>query len=71
MMEYKLIETESLPIFTKVINELMAEGWQLQGNTIVLPNLDQTDDTYWFIYFQAMTRETINSSVKTGRPPVK
>jgi hypothetical protein len=57
-MKYRLIQyrDKELEVFNKEVNELLKEGWKLEGEYRITKVKDHVEQTY-LIYTQVLTRE--------------
>lgn len=51
--EIKVVEANSVGEFTRVVNDLLAEGWKLSGGMTVVSNTN----THQTKFYQAIVRE--------------
>lgn len=55
-MEYEVIKAHNVEEFNKLVNERLADDWQLEGN--LCTSGGSQGDTVLFLYAQAMTKKS-------------
>ena len=65
-MQYTIVENVNRDHFTKLVQELLTDGWELYGDMIVIAPDPRERSGTRFVYVQALTKESDEQPAQSG-----